>query len=306
VLDPTDLYELAPDPPSLTRPVLIQALTGFVDAGGGTRLAREHLLETREHRLVATFDADQLLDYRSRRPAMLFVEDHWETYADPAISVHQVTDAAGTEFLLLAGPEPDLQWERFVAAVRTVADGLDVGLTVGLNAIPMAVPHSRPVGITAHASRPDLVAGYEPWIHTVQVPASAGHLLEYRRGQAGQDAMGFAAHVPHYLAQADYPDAAAELLDAVAKATGLVLPTEELRTAAARTRTEIDEQVVQSEDVLAIVQGLERQYDAFVANRGTNRPLVDGEESLPTADELGAELERFLAERARHADPPEG
>jgi len=118
--------------------------------------------------------------------------------------------------------------------------------------------------------------------------------------------MGFAAHVPHYLAQADYPDAAAELLDAVAKATGLVLPTEELRTAAARTRTEIDEQVVQSEDVLAIVQGLERQYDAFVANRGTNRPLVDGEESLPTADELGAELERFLAERARHADPPEG
>ena len=76
----------------------------------------------------------------------------------------------------------------------------------------MAVPHTRPAGVTAHASSRDLITGYEPWLQRVQVPASAGHLLEYRLGQQGHDAIGFAAHVPHYLAQTEYPEAAELLL----------------------------------------------------------------------------------------------
>ena len=45
----------------------------------------------------------------------------------------------------------------------------------------------------------------------------------------------------------------------------------------------------------ALVRALEEQYDAFVGARG--RSLLASETSeLPTADELGAELERFLAE----------
>jgi hypothetical protein len=67
------------------RPVLIQALDGFIDAGGAKRIAREHLLATYESQVVATFDVDQLLDYRARRPAMLFVEDHWASYDDPLL-----------------------------------------------------------------------------------------------------------------------------------------------------------------------------------------------------------------------------
>ena len=46
-----------------------------------------------------------------------------------------------------------MQWERFVAAVRRWSSGSSVRLTVGLNAIPMAVPHTRPIGVTAHATR---------------------------------------------------------------------------------------------------------------------------------------------------------
>src|SRR5258705_12532478 len=75
VLDPHELYELSDDLPELGRPVLVQALTGFVDAGSATRLAREHLLTSLDAQLIATFDADQLIDYRSRRPVMIFVED---------------------------------------------------------------------------------------------------------------------------------------------------------------------------------------------------------------------------------------
>src|SRR3954447_5232041 len=224
-LDPRELFDVTPDLPPMDAPVLVQALDGFIDAGNAARIARQHLLSSLESRVVATFDVDQLFDYRARRPPMLFVEDHWESYDAPQLALHSVVDAAGTPFLLLAGPEPDVQWERFVAAVRMLVDEFGVRLTMGLNAIPMAVPHTRPVGVIAHSSRKDLIAGSEPWVGTVQVPASAGHLLEYRLGEARHDSMGFAAHVPHYVAQMDYPAAADMLLRSVASSGGLDLPT---------------------------------------------------------------------------------
>lgn len=306
MLDPHELYELADDLPDLGQPVLIQALSGFVDAGNATRLAREQLLTSLDARPVARFDLDQLFDYRSRRPVMTFVEDHWESYDAPALELHLLRDDADTPFLLLTGPEPDLQWERFVAAVAGLATRLDVRLTVGLNAIPMAVPHTRRTGVTAHATRRELTAGYEPWLQRVQVPGSVGYLLEYRLGEQGRDALGFAAHVPHYVSQTEYPAAAEVLLSSVSRSTGLLLPCDELRAATEAVRTEIDRQVAQTEDAAALVQALEEQYDAFTRGRGQPNLLNTGAGSLPTADELGAELERFLAEQTRPNDNPGG
>ncbi|MGH3680641.1 MAG: proteasome assembly chaperone family protein [Natronosporangium sp.] len=303
--DPHELYELTGDLPDFGQPTMIQALSGFVDAGRAARLAREHLLASAEPQLVARFDLDQLLDYRSRRPTMLFVEDHWESYEEQVLALHLLPDDAGTPYLLLSGPEPDLQWDRFIAAVTGLVERHQVRLTVGMTAIPMAVPHTRPTGITAHATRPELVADYRPWLQRVQVPASAGNLLELRLGQQGQDAMGFAAHVPHYLASSDYPAAAEALLTAVSRATGLSLPTEPLRKAAEELRVTIDTQVAGAEEVATHVRGLEEQYDLLMQSRqGSGGSLLGDLSSLPSADELGAELERFLAEQAKPGDPP--
>lgn len=304
MLDPHELYELSDDLPELGQPVLIQALTGFVDAGSATRLAREQLLTSLDAQPVASFDVDQLYDYRSRRPPMTFVEDHWEDYDAPKLEVHLLHDDDETPFLLLSGPEPDLQWERFAAAVAGLTARLDVRLTVGLNSIPMAVPHTRPTGVTAHATRRELISGYEPWLQRVQVPGSVGHLLEYRLGEQGRDALGFAAHVPHYVAQAEYPAAAEVLLASVSRSTGLLLPRDGLRSAAEVVRVEIDRQVAQTEDAAALVAALEEQYDAFARGRGEKNLLATEGGPLPTADELGAELERFLAEQSRPGDTP--
>jgi hypothetical protein len=121
--------------------------------------------------------------------------------------------------------------------------------------------------------------------------------------------MGFAVHVPHYLAQAEYPAAAAALLDNVAATTDLVLPTTALHAAAERTRSELDEQVAASPDVAGVVTALEQQYDAYLATRGEQTggaDLLAGRRGFPTADELGAELERFLADRSKGGgDQPE-
>ncbi len=301
MLDPHGLYELADDLPALDGPVLVQALTGFVDAGGAIQLAREHLLEHLDSRVLATFDLDQMLDYRSRRPPMVFVEDHWESYEEPSLALHLVHDQLGTPFLLLAGPEPDMQWERFIAAVTALIERFGVRLTVGLNAIPMAVPHTRPVSVTAHATDQSLLGDRESWLQRVQVPASVANLLEFRLGRSGHDAMGYAAHVPHYLAQATYPAAAELLLDSVSASTGLALPTGPLREAAALVREEVDKQVADDEQAGRLVVSLEQQYDAFLRGRKSNL-LADANGPLPTAEELGAELERFLAEQSRDTE----
>jgi proteasome assembly chaperone (PAC2) family protein len=284
--DPQDLYELSADLPPLAAPVLVQALDSFIDAGAARQLTRNHLLAELAVE-VARFDLDRLYDYRGQRPPMLFVDDHWQSYETPTLAVYRIADANGTPYLLLGGPEPDLHWERFTEAVTDLVDRLGVRLVIGLDAIPMAVPHTRPVGVIAHGSRAELIEGFDKFTATVQVPGTVGHLLEYRLGQRGHDVIGFAAQVPHYLAQSEYPAAAVALLQAISAASELALPADALSTAAEQTRRLIDEKVAQSTEAQQLVQAVEAQYDAFLAQRTT----------LPTADEIGAELERFLAER---------
>jgi predicted ATP-grasp superfamily ATP-dependent carboligase len=297
MLAPEELYQLGDEPSDLARPILVHALPGFVDAGSAGRLAAEHLLASLDYEVVARFDVDQLVDYRSRRPTMVFAEDHYAEYNAPELALYRVYDTLGTPFLLLTGPEPDLQWERFIAAVTQLVERFDVRLSVGLLAIPMAVPHTRPLGVTVHGTNPDLVPGGNPWRNHMQIPANVGALLELRLGDAGHDAMGFAAHVPHYLAQTPFPSAAQTLLEEVTKATGLVLPTGELAAAADELRAAIDEQVGGSEEVLGVVRALERQYDAYAGGEARGSLLAAAESTdLPSGDEIGAEFERFLAE----------
>lgn len=300
--DGNRMYQLEIPAPQLSSadgraPVLIHALEGFSDAGHAIRLAAEHLKGTLETELVASFAIDDLLDYRSRRPLMTFKTDHFTSYDEPELNLYALRDSLGTPFLLLAGLEPDLQWERFVTSVRLLAERLGVRRTIGLGAIPMAVPHTRPVTMTAHSRYRELIADHQPWVGEVQVPSSASNLLEYRLGQHGQEAVGFTVHVPHYLAQTDYPEAAEALLEQVARSASLRLPLQSLGEAAAAVRDKIDEQVEASPEIAQVVAALERQYDAFVTAQ-ENRSLLARDEDLPSGEELGAEFERFLAQHA--------
>ncbi|HUO37141.1 MAG TPA: PAC2 family protein [Mycobacterium sp.] len=300
--DQTGIYELEFPAPQLSSPdgrgpVMIHALEGFSDAGHAIRLAARYLRDALDSELVASFAIDDLLDYRSRRPLMTFKTDHFTHYEDPELSLYALHDTVGIPFLLLAGMEPDLKWERFITAVRLLTERLGVRQTIGLGTIPMAVPHTRPVTLTAHANNSELIADHQPWVGEVQVPGSASNLLEYRMAQHGHEVVGFTVHVPHYLAQTDYPEAAEVLLKQVSKVAALRIPLEPLAEAGAEVRAKIDEQVNASPEVAQVVAALERQYDAFVAAQ-ENRSLLARDEDLPSGDELGAEFERFLAEHS--------
>ncbi|OOC53075.1 MULTISPECIES: proteasome assembly chaperone family protein [Nocardiopsis] len=300
--DPADLYELHPGFDDVAGLAMLVCLDGFVDAGHTGRQMATALFERFTAEEVATFDADRLVDYRSRRPMMTFVENTWTAYDAPKLALYRMHDEEDAPFLVLHGPEPDREWEAFAAAVGQLVDHFSVTLSISTHGIPMAVPHTRPITVTPHSTRPELVEEHIPWIGRVEVPGSAVSVLEYRLGESGHDFVGYAVHVPSYLGQSQYPRAAIAATEYVAGATGLALPTAELEEAARTTDVDIAEQVAASEEVQRVVANLERQYDDIMSSQTDPEerptlPLADDEAKLPTADELGAELERYLAER---------
>ena len=300
--EPSRYVHIVDDAPELTAPVLVVALDGFLDAGNAGRLAVDHLLGTEPGRVVASLEIDAFFDYRARRPPLRFVEDHYEGYVAPRLVTRLQHDVRGEPFLLLHGPEPDTHWEAFARSVREVVEHFGVRLTVSLGSVPMAVPHSRPVMVTNHATRSELLMAENIWRGVIQVPSSAAAMLEVRLGEWGHDAMGFVAHVPHYVSQLDYPAAAGKLLECVEVVSGLQWDLDRLSVAARDRQVEIAEHIAESPEVREVVVGLEQQYDAFArADDDGALPLAE-ERDLPTGEELGAEFERFLAGLDRDDD----
>ena len=276
---------------------LVMGFTGFADAGHVVRQITAELLDTLDAEMIAEFDADQLIDYRSRRPQVSFVEDHLQDYQAPILALYRLVDGLGSPFLLLAGFEPDLQWERFARAVVGLVEELDVNLVTWIHSIPMPVPHTRPVGVTVHGNRPELIEGISVWKPTVEVPAAVGHILELRLTEAGRNIAGYVIHVPHYLAEAEYPTAAVAGLEYLGAATSLMLPTDRLREAGREVGRQIAEQIEASEEVQQVVSRLETRYDEKAEGTVRRSLLADENDQLPNADALGAAVEAYLARK---------
>ena len=305
--DPRSLYELNPDavvPPGLP---LVAGLTGFADAGAAVAQTTDYLLSTLDSTVVATFDADELLDYRARRPIILFQGDHLADYRPPRLSLDLARDELGQQFLLLTGYEPDFQWERFGSAVLGLIDDLGVSSTTWINSIPMPVPHTRPIGMTVSGNRADLIEAMSIWRPTTQVPSNALHLVEYRLHEQGHPTTGFVLLIPHYLSDAEYPLAAVAALEAISASTGRIFPTDALREQGRDFVARIDEQVAENGELAKLVGTLEERHDSYMEGTTLRSPLTDEDGELPSADEIAAELEKFLAyRRSRDDDSPIG
>ena len=305
MLDPHTLFNIDPaagEATDLRGVPLLAAFTGFAEAGHVVTQIRDELFENLEHELIASFDADQLIDYRARRPVISFVEDHLEEYEPPRIELHRMADGLGEPFLFLTGFEPDVQWERFAAAVVHLARRFDVSLVSWIHSVPMPVPHTRPIGVTVHGNRPDLIEGISSWRPTAQIQASIGHLLEVRLAAAGIDVVGHVVHVPHYLAEAEFPPAAVAGLEYLGAAASVVLPTDRLREAGREIERQIAEQVESSAEVKGVVSTLERRYDEYTESTVRRSLLVKDNDEIADAEELGAAAEAFLASAAGAAE----
>ena len=279
----SSLYELHTHG-ALESPVLLLATESWTDAGLGAQAAIAQILETIPTEVLATFNADELIDFRSRRPIVRIADGVVEGLSWPEIQLRAGRDGAGRSLLVLGGPEPDMAWHAFVRAVVDLATRLEVRLVAGLGAYAAPVPHTRPVRLMAIATRPELAAQVGVVPGTAEMPAGIQTALQEGFAAAGVPAIGVWARVPHYLAATPYPAAAAALVDVLASVAGLKLDAEPLHAAAASIVGQIDEIVANNEEYRVLVSRLEAAFDDELTPPS----------GLPSGDELAAELERFL------------
>jgi hypothetical protein len=279
---------------------LIAGLTGFTDAGSTLNLVADHIFANLSTQLVVQFKNDELLDYRSRRPVMFFERDHIEHYEPAVLGIYLVHDEANQPFLYLHGYEPDFKWEAFAEAVVDLVRGLEVEDFTWVHSIPFPIPHTRAVGVTVSGNRLDIIDAVSEWKPQTQVPGNVLHLLEYRLSEISLPTVGYVMLVPHYLSESEYPQSALVAFEHISSATGLVFPTDAIREDSLEFFAKLKTQLEKNEDLQKLVKNLEQGYAS--ENIGPNRaPIEKPIAKMPTAEEIAAELEDYLAIRRRNS-----
>ncbi|HYK94244.1 MAG TPA: PAC2 family protein [Candidatus Dormibacteraeota bacterium] len=273
------LYRLRRGLPELTEPTVVVALDGWVDAGSAATNAAATLAEG--GRIIASFDADEIFDYRARRPTLQIVHGKPRSLDWPELNL-RATRIAGRDVLVLTGAEPDYRWHELSSDIVALAQKLGVAQWISLGAIPAAVPHTRPVPILGTESRAGLLKGGTlPGPEGVlRVPAAAISIFDISVAKAGIAAVGYFAQIPHYVS-GPYPEASIELLRALGKHLDVALDMANLPEEARLMRVRLDAAAAREETTKTYVERLET--------------LVD-EARLPSGDDLISEIERFLRE----------
>ncbi|MFN8050573.1 MAG: PAC2 family protein [Acidimicrobiales bacterium] len=284
-----DLVELHGHP-TLSNPVMILALEGWIDAGMAASGAMSGILEGIDTEPFATFDTDVLLDHRARRPMMSLVEGHVEQLTWPAIEMRGGIDDAGNHVLLLVGAEPDHAWGRFCSVVCDLALDLDVRMVIGLGAYPAPVPHTRETNLALTSPSSDLLDSHTGFFRgTIDVPAGIQAAIEMSAYEAGIPSMALWAQVPHYISGMNYPAGSLALIEGLGRVAGLSFPTASLALEAASTRHRLDELVTGNRQHEEMLRQLEEVADAA--------PQASDMGPLPTGDEIADEFEKFLREQ---------
>lgn len=239
-------------------------------------------------RRIASVDPEEFYDFSATRPEVHLVDGVTRRIEWPANELW-VAAAAAHDVVLLLGVEPQLRWRTFCAGLLGAASDLGVELVITLGALLADVPHTRPVRVTGAAHDPDLAQRLGLQRSRYEGPTGiVGVLHDTCAAQAMPSASLWAA-VPHYVHQVPSPKAALALVERAAVLVGASVDPAPLRDAADEYVRQVSEQVEADEDAAAYVARLEADDDAE----------QEAERSLPSADALAAEVERFLRDHRR-------
>jgi hypothetical protein len=261
--------------PTLDRPLMVVALSGWVDAGvageGAVTVLLEQLLDEDP---FATLDLTDLLDLQQTRPTAHFAEGGLRVIDWPEIQL--VSGRIGRDVVLVHGPEPSLRWPAVAAEIVDVARRLGVVDAVTLAGMPALVSHRRALPVLATATSRSLAQEVGPLRPDYAGPTGTQTIVQHALGAAGVPCVGLWVQVPQYVAGSPSPPAVRALLARLAEVHRV-----ELRFQALDARTEaylarVEEGLAARPDVKEIVDRLDRDAPP------------------PSGGELVDEIERFL------------
>jgi proteasome assembly chaperone (PAC2) family protein len=264
--------------PTLRDPVMLIALTGWVDgglAGTGTLAAVAEALES--PRKFASVDLADLLDLQQTRPTVSLTDGVTRHIEWPSIEL--VAGRVGRDVVIVAGPEPSVRWRDVTADIVEVATHLDVKLAVTLGGMPAPVSHRRPVNVLATASSRSLAQEVGALRTDYFGPTGAQTVLQVALGEAGIRTVGFWAQVPHYVAATPSPPAIRAMLERLREVAGLTIDLHALDEQSDAYLERVEEGLSERPDVADMVLQLESEVPP---------------DEVVSGEDLAREIERFL------------
>lgn len=288
--------------PALRRPLVVVAFEGWNDAGDAATLALDYLATEWGATRCATIDPEEFYDFTVARPTVKRDEAGGRRIEWPRVELRsaRIPDS-GHDVMLLHGVEPSLRWRTFCQTIVEIVESVGAEMVVILGSMLADVPHTRPVRVSGHSSDTDLAARVGLSASTYEGPTGIVGVLMDALRRAGHPAASFWASVPHYVHQLPSPKAALALVERSAALLGATVDPMELREAAEEYERQVSERVADDEDAAAYVAQLESADDLDIGDDGPREPL-----QMASADELGAEVERFLREHRPDAGGPTG
>ena len=250
----------------LKDPVLVVAISGWVDAGAVSTAVGGHLASRGE--IVATFAPDAVFDYSSSRPTMEFndgaaAEIHW-----PSLSLSAVPGGRN-DLLVMTGTEPDSRWQEASAELARLATATGVTKVVAVGAIAAAVPHTLATPIMISSTDPDFEPVGIPAAR-FSVPASFVNATTHLVSQQSRiHSVGFWAQVPHYVSGVYWP-AAEALLTRMSGYLDVDLDLTDLHSQAQEMITRLNEAVAERPDARELIRSLEAGTPDFAFDDGSN------------------------------------
>lgn len=271
--------------PQLRDPVLVVALTGWVDAGlagsGSVAFLQEQLDAART---FGRIDLGDLMDLQQTRPTVHLVDG-----VSREIDWPEITLSAGRlerDVVLCSGPEPSLRWRAVLGELVDVCRQLGVSEAFTVGGIPAMASHRRPVSVLATGTDEALVERAGAWRQDYSGPTGAQSVLQVMLGDAGIPTLALWAQVPHYLAGGASPPAIRAVLERLRDLARVSVDLEGLDDQVAAYEHRVEEGLSDRPDVLEVIDAIEAGEDE-----------VD-ETELPSGDELASEIERFLRDQS--------
>ncbi|MFN2490625.1 MAG: PAC2 family protein [Actinomycetota bacterium] len=275
----------------LREPVLVAAFRGWNDAGDAASFAAIHLGRMWGAQRMASIDPEEFYDFQAVRPQVKLVDGLTRQITWPANEFWGAhLEGPARDVIVLVGTEPNTRWRTFSNVVANVARSHSVKLVITLGALLADVPHSRPVQISGTAADPELVERLGLQRSRYEGPTGIVGVLHDTFATAGIDSASLWAAVPHYLAVTPNPKAALALIEKASELVGADADVSELRKASSAYEEQVAKVVAEDEEVQAYVRMLEERTDEGVVEE------MDPTK-LPSADAIGAEVERFLRDK---------
>ncbi|MGB0112790.1 MAG: PAC2 family protein [Ilumatobacteraceae bacterium] len=291
--DVEGVYNWLVDEPMLHEPVLVVMLTGWIDAAGAAAAAADAVSNECETSPILRFDDDTFIDYRARRPLMELRDGVNTDLVWSTIELRAGRSSSGRDVLLLTGPEPDMAWRKFGAAVSDLAVELGVTKMVGFGAYPFATPHTRSPRLSCTSPSTEVLASVTFARSSVDVPAGVAATLEHALHARKIPTLGIWVQVPHYVAAMPYPAASVALLDGLTEVTGIELAAADLRAAIAPQRQRIDATIADNTEHISMLRQLEELYDASIDGEVDSGPAFE----MQSGDDLADEIQAFLRDQ---------